>query len=117
MTFTKKRGTRKAAQLDKLRRTDKPDKRPRNVTRKTNIKNKLEGNRKPPSSNSRSLRVLHLNVKGCLTLRHTELRTVLPGYVGHWRGKHAAASPSSSERTLGRPSEMYKPPVRWTSKV
>ncbi|GFO48550.1 hypothetical protein PoB_007505500 [Plakobranchus ocellatus] len=39
--------------------------------------NQKGGPRKPPPSNSGSLRVMRLNVQRCLTLRHTELRTVL----------------------------------------
>ncbi|GFN84231.1 hypothetical protein PoB_001073700 [Plakobranchus ocellatus] len=77
-------------------------------------------------------RVMQLNIQGCLTLRHTELRTVLikrgvhivlaqETLLGKKReyslpGKHTAASQPSLGKTSGRQSETYRPPPRLMSR-
>ncbi|GFO36148.1 selectin protein,pol protein [Plakobranchus ocellatus] len=72
----------------------------RTATRTTNA-NRNGGSRKPPTSNSGSLRVMQINVQGCLTLRHTELRTVLIK-----RGVHIVLA---QETLLGRNREYSLP--------
>ncbi|GFO00931.1 selectin protein,pol protein [Plakobranchus ocellatus] len=90
------KGTRRAAQLKKTAHGGFHSYRPRKGKglHKANPKG---GSWKPPTSNSGSLRVL----QGCLTLRHTELRTVLIK-----RGVHIVLA---QETLLGKNREYSLP--------
>ncbi|GFO44644.1 RNA-directed DNA polymerase from mobile element jockey-like [Plakobranchus ocellatus] len=74
--------------------------RPR-IAKRTRYAKRKGGYRKPPTSNFGSLRVMQINVQGCQTLRHTELRTILIK-----KGVHIVLA---QETLLGRNKEYSLP--------